>query len=97
MEYFTYLDLRNYLLERVYFDKYVKLADHIKRKFSDDENFQFYDYLYKNKDHILISAENKKELDKKIKLYFKKQFKEMNYGKFDEIKSKIKDWRTSYP
>jgi len=75
----------------------VKLAEHIKKKFGDGENFQFYDYLYKNKDKVLISAENKVLLDKKVKLYFKEQFKEMGYGKIDEIRSKIKDWRTSYP
>ncbi len=97
MKTFTYGDLIEYLLARIYQDKYVKLADFLKREISDNPDFNLFDYLYKNKDVVILTAKNSEELEKKIKDYIKTKFKLMHFGIKDELKSKWTDYKLSYP
>jgi hypothetical protein len=97
MKTFTYGDLREYLLARIYKDEYVKLADFLKREISDNPDFNLFDYLYKNSNVVILRAKNTEELNKKIEDYIKTKFKLMHFGIKDKIKSKILDYKLSYP
>ncbi|MGC8649276.1 MAG: hypothetical protein ACP5UN_03625 [Candidatus Micrarchaeia archaeon] len=97
MKTFTYNDLREYLLYRIYKDKYVRLAEFIKKEISDDPDFNLFEYLYNNRDNIIFTAKNKEDLIKKRDEYIKNKFKIMKFGLIAEIKSKINDYLLNYP
>ncbi|MGC8582066.1 MAG: hypothetical protein ACP5MW_07000 [Thermoplasmata archaeon] len=67
MKVFTYGDLREYLLSKIYKDEYVKLVDFLKREISDNPDFNLFDYLYKNNNVVIFTAKNTEELNKKLK------------------------------
>ncbi len=97
MKTFTYGDLRNYLLENIKSEKYLKLAEFIKKEFSTDPNFNLYEHLYNNSNKVIFTAKDDEELIKKRDAFIKNKFRLMNFGIIDEIKSWLKDRKLKYP
>lgn len=91
------MDLRNYLLENAEYEKYRKLADFIKKEFSNDPNFDLYKHLYYNGDKVIFTAKDDEHLIKKRDDFINRKFKIMNFGKVDQIKAWLKDNKLKYP
>lgn len=97
MKTLTYGDLRTLLLNNVYKTKYYKLTEYLRKTIGDgNAKFNLFGYLNENRDKIILTAKNEKDLKKKTNAFIKNKFKLMGFGITDEIKSRIEDRKKSF-